>query len=334
MTAAEAGPIEVDSRAGRVSGASTAERLGLMAMRAAASAAKPFDYAGFSLAARLIAGVLPSARAVRLRLADDAVFEMPYGDAYWGVLMPFGAWYEDDVHSVMLALADTDYAFVDCGANYGYWSVLVSSRMFGAHAAAAVEAAPDTFVWLSRNARANADRFAALNRAVAARSGDTVAVYGGKHEARSIVGGNGAPSVGSVETLALDDLLSSPQLATAARIVLKLDVEGVEVAALGGAGAMLARDVLILYEDHGADRTHAISAHLMGEMGMTVFVAGPYGARRVADVAEVGRIKTNRRRGYNFFATRASFWLDAMEQVVSGAPAAEGAPSPRAELVA
>lgn len=312
--------------AGRVSGASVVERCGVMAMQMAATAVRRFDYKGFSVAARLISGVLPSAKAVRIRLADDAVFEMPYGDGYWGVLLPYGAWYEDDVHAVMLALKDVDYAFVDCGANYGYWSALVSSAPFGAHQAIAIEAAPDTFAWLERNAAANASRFVALNRAIAAHSGDSVTIYGGKHEARSMVGDAGARGIGTVSTLALDDLLFQPQLAEASRIVLKLDVEGVEVPALEGAKQMLRRDVLISYEDHGSDHQHAISAHLMDGLDMSVFVTGRSGTRRIKDLHEIGRIKTNRRRGYNFFATRSSFWLHEMGRIVG-----DGATVPSAD---
>lgn len=95
-----------------------------------------------------------------------------------------GAKYEADVEVALLALADVDFAFVDCGANYGYWSVLVTSARFGGHSAVAIEAAPDTFAWLARNAAANGGQFEVLNSAIAERSGSTVTIRGAKTKAR------------------------------------------------------------------------------------------------------------------------------------------------------
>ncbi|MEH0072816.1 hypothetical protein V6L77_25490 [Pannonibacter sp. Pt2-lr] len=54
-------------------------------------------------------------------------------------------------------------------------------------------------------------------------------------------------------------------------LVLKLDVEGVEIEALRGGVALLMRDVLVIYEEHGSDRSHAVSRYLREECGMRLF---------------------------------------------------------------
>jgi hypothetical protein len=154
---------------------------------------------------------------------------------------------------------------------------------------------------------------------LAAHSGDTVVVRGAKHEARSIVGVADEPVVGSVETLALDDLLTRPELAEGEPIVVKLDVEGVEIAALGGASRMLDRDILLAYEDHGADPEHLVSRHIMDALGMRVFVVDAARAHEIDDLSQLDRIKTNRRRGYNFMATRSAFWISEIGRLVGGA---------------
>ena len=310
-----AAPIEIDRRTGRVSGAGPVERCGLAIMTAAAAGLSRFDDLGFSHVARLVRGILPSRRSLRIAFAVDAAFEMPYGDGYWGVLLPRAAVYEADTEPLLRAIAGVEYAFVDCGANYGYWSVLVSSSAFGSHPAVAVEAAPDTYAWLVRNAEINGGRFAALNRAVAGRSGERLALYGGKHESRSLAGGDGAEVLATVETLALDDLLAREELKGASAIVLKLDVEGVEVAALEGGQRMLERDLLIAYEDHGSDREHIVSRHLAEKLGMRLFAVAGGAVRPLGGAGELSAIKRNPRYGYNFFATRSPFWIAEMERL-------------------
>jgi FkbM family methyltransferase len=315
-------PVEVDYRSGRVRGAGGIERCGIMMMQAAASVTLRLDIRGFSWAARAISAALPSRSVVRVMLDDDCAFEMPYGDAYWSLLLLRNAEYEDDMHGVMEAIAPVDYVFVDCGANYGYWSVLVTGKRLGGHAAVAIEAAPDTFAWLNRNAAANGGRFAAMNRAIGDRSGLRVPLYGAKHEARSVVGEDGARPIAEVETLALDDLLARPEFAGGRPIVLKLDVEGVEVAALAGAPRMLERDVLIAYEDHGMDRSHAASAHLAGNLGMRLFAFDRTSGREIVALDELTAIKRHRWVGYDFFATRSPLWVAHLEPLCRGAATA------------
>ncbi len=218
----------------------------------------------------------------------------------------------------MATLAAEPLAFVDCGANYGYWSALLSGERFGRRPTIAIEAAPDTYSWLARNAALNGGRFATLNRAVSSRSGETVRLYGAKHEARSISGG-GEP-VAEMETIALDDLLDRPELAASESIVLKLDVEGAEKAALEGARRMLEREALLIYEEHGTDRSHALSAHLRDDLGMRLFAAEASRVRELGGLAELDSIKRSRRWGYDFFATRSHYWIARLQGLAPAAP--------------
>lgn len=310
--------IEVNPRARGIANASLGERVGIALLTLGAVLSRPLGHVGLSHGARLVGGVFRSRKPVRVALAPDASFEMPYADGYWSRILDRNSPYEADIEVALLAFADVDYAFVDCGANYGYWSVLVTSARFGRHPAVAIEAAPDTFGWLARNAAANGRRFDILHRAIAERSGSTVQIRGAKHEARSIVASGEAPVVGEVQTLALDDLLAGAELRDAQRIVLKLDVEGVELEALRGAARMLERDVLIAYEDHGSDSSHAVSAHLLGQVGMRVFYVDAARAVEIVGLDQIEAIKRNSHRGYDFLATRSAFWLSRMERLIAG----------------
>jgi len=307
----------IDVRPGiAVANASVSERVGVALLALGAAVTRPFGSFGFSIGARLVAKLFRSGKAVRVTLAPDATFEMPYGDGYWSILLSHRARYEADVEVALLAFAEVDFALIDCGANYGYWSVLVTSARFGRHHAVAIEAAPDTFGWLARNAEANGRRFEVLHRAVAERSGETVTIRGAKHEARSIVSTADMPAVGEVQTLALDDLLDRPDLRSVPYLVLKLDVEGMELDALRGAVHLLEQDMLISYEDHGSDRAHSVSAGMLADGGMRIFFIDGAGATEIVGLHQVEAIKRNRHRGYNFFATRSAFWVRRLEALV------------------
>lgn len=53
----------------------------------------------------------------------------------------------------MKSAARLNCMLVDCGANFGYWSVLASSQPFGRQAALAIETSPKNAERLEVNAR-------------------------------------------------------------------------------------------------------------------------------------------------------------------------------------
>lgn len=309
--------ITIEYGSGHVVGASAGERWGIAAMRAAALALRPLDKFGLSRVTRFISSLWPSQNVVRVGLTEDASFEMPYGEGYWARLLPRRWEYEGEIEAVLAAIAATDFTFIDCGANYGFWSVLASSRRYGNHPAIAIEAAPDTYAWLERNCAGNGNRFLIYNRALGDRSGESVELFGEKHEARSVsaAAAGGGAAISRVETLALDDLFAPAGLPQGARIVLKLDVEGAELATLAGASHILEHDTLLIYEDHGSDRQHSLTRHIMTELRMRVFAWHRGAVFEVRSPEQLTALKPNRRVGYNFFATRNDFWAVRLREV-------------------
>lgn len=315
-----AAPISVDWHTGALQGASVVEQAGLRAMRAAASMLAPFDSYGFSHVAGLVGRVLPSKRVIRLQLDEDSSFSFPYGDRYWSRMLQPKSRYEEEIESLLSSLKDVDFAFVDCGANYGFWSVKVTSRKFGSHPAIAIELDPETFAGLQMNAAQNDGRFKCMNRAVYDKDGEHLQIFGDKHEARTVSGGDGGEISlhGAVLSSTLDRIVADAGWQDHEKLVLKLDVEGVEVKALKGAPELLNKDVLLIYEDHGNDPEHVISRFLRDEQGMRIFGHGNDHFFEIVDLAELSRLKTNRRKGYDFFATRSQFWLDQLAGLKTG----------------
>lgn len=302
--------IKLDFQTGKTAGANPLEAAGILGFRLGARITFLTSFVGYSWFARLSRALFPSDRPIRARLDEDVIFEFPYGDAYWGRLFCNLTTYCPEIEEFLARSKDVNYLFIDCGANYGYMSALVSSNAYGRKRAIAIEADPDTFALLQNNAALNGNRFERLHNAVFSSSGKTVHIYGDKHEARSIVPEGEARAGSQVETLALDDLVSKVIGRKKQPVILKLDVEGVEIEAMKGAGKLAAMDSIVIYEDHGSETNHEVSRFFMEDLGMRIFDCRNAKYREITSVSQLDAIKQSSRLGYDFLATRSKFWLD------------------------
>ena len=99
-------------------------------------------------------------------------------------------------------------------------------------------------------------------------------------------------------TLAVDDLVPAGQPA-----LIKLDVEGAEIAAIDGAARALKDGAVLIYEDHGNDPDCTVSAYLLDQPGMRLYSAGN-GLVSMPDLASIRALKSDPFKGYNYIAAR------------------------------
>ena len=267
-----------------------------------------FSHRGYIGCANLLRKTLPE-RNIAIKLNPDATFEFPYGDGYWSKLLNRSYHYEDELELLFRDSADVDYTLLDCGANYGYWSVLVSSKPFGSHKAIAIEPSGQNFPKLANNAKVNGDRFELMKCAIGAVRG-TARLSGTKHEAFSIAGSQTDGE--EVPVLALDNLLDDGKVAANGKFLIKLDVEGVEIEAMKGGARLLQGDSVILCEEHGNDPRHTVSRYILEQTPLKLIVYDPRSSRleTVTDLSILDRIKVSTHVGYNVFGTASAFWLD------------------------
>ncbi len=302
-------PIQFDRATGVLQGANAWERLAALALSTGSKVASTFSHRGYNMCANLLRRTLPE-RDIDIKLNADATFAFPYGDGYWSKLLNRSFDYENELELLFENSADVDYTLLDCGANYGYWSVLVSSAPYGSHKAIAIEPSSQNFAKLKNNAAINGNRFEAIKCAIGAARG-TARLSGTKHEALSIVGG--ADDGGEdVPVIALDNLLDDGKISAGEKLLIKLDVEGVEIEAIKGGARLLRGDSVILCEEHGNDRHHTVSRYILEHTPLKLIVFDPRSNRMetVTELSILDRIKVSTHVGYNVFGTASAFWLD------------------------
>ncbi len=302
--------IKYDFSEGTFEGTTLVERVGLNLMKLSAKLTSPLTYTGLSHATRILRALLPSDRNIETSLFPDTDFVFPYGDSYWSSLLNNSSGYSPEIESFLLKLRDVEYGFIDCGANYGYMSAIVTSQTFGNKPSIAIEADPETFQILEQNAKINNNRFECLNRAIYSVTGEMVDMSNAKHEARSILRDDGSIIDGNVETVALDDVLDWVEAQGKDKIMLKLDVEGVEIEAMKGAQQLLTKNLVILFEDHASDKVHETSQYFLETLSMRVFYSDGVEFREMTSLDDIKKVKNNPRVGYDFIATKSDEWLD------------------------
>jgi FkbM family methyltransferase len=315
LAADQLAPLQFDRRSGAITGASTAQKMLIYLLGAGVRLSAGWSYRGFGTLCRLLRRLLPP-RLITVRLNDDALLCFPFADSYWSALLDPGFVYEDDIEILLRASAAIDYTFLDCGANCGYWSVLVSSTPFGAKRAIAFEPSSHSFHLLSQNALINRTGFQCRKSALGGMAG-VARLTGCKHESMTIAAEPGGAPGEWVPVIALDGMIDEGLVAPHDRCIIKLDVEGLEIESLQGGRRMLSGDCVVICEDHGGDRDHTVSRHILTQTAMKLFCFDPVTRRyeQLTDASALDRIKRFSNRGYNVLATSSAFW----EQVIRAA---------------
>ncbi|WP_246174919.1 FkbM family methyltransferase [Bradyrhizobium paxllaeri] len=239
-----------------------------------------------------------------VHFADGSRLYFRLDDVYWnGFIRQPPLDYEPEIGALLQRLKDVDYLFFDCGANIGYWSVLVTSEMLGRKRTIAVEPSQETIAILQQNCNANGQRFKICRKALSEHDGQRLFFFSnGPHAARHIAETQDGRSthVEPVISTTIDALAQQLHLTDNDRIVVKLDVEGAEISALRGAHQVLKRDTLIIYEDHGSDPSHATTRFVFDALGFPIFSIAADGITEIKELGALDHVKKDPKLGYNF----------------------------------
>ncbi len=264
-----------------------------------------FQPFGFGLLSRFIGNALfdrENQFTISLGKGSEAHLSFYLNDMYWSSLLIPGADYESEIREVLDRVLIPGVIFIDCGANIGYWSVYATTCL-KQEEIIAVEAFSPTYDQLRRNAELNGG-FQCILAALSDSDGDEVWLGGNNHASMSLQKGQTA-SKGQgtwIKTITLDTIYRRFIHLQFERIVVKLDVEGMETRVLSQALELLDKKPLIIFEEHGKDKECITSLYLSENLGYKLYRWDNDMGLLELNIDAIKKFKRNKRVGYNFFA--------------------------------
>jgi hypothetical protein len=165
-------------------------------------------------------------------------------------------------------------------------------------------------------------------RAIDEKSGEKVLLYGERHAGFSINRdwhGASEQSVNEVESVSIDDLLRVEGVESASTPVLvKLDVEGVELRALAGARRTVDGPSLFVIEENSAPGRGEALRYATEDLGMTLFAVENGRLVELVVAGDLAACKARHRHSassaLNVVATKSRFWLGKLRSLPAAAP--------------
>lgn len=264
-----------------------------------------FAYRGLYRAMTLFS---KSSGAITVSDGGRAILTFSAGDPYWLPLVAKEYHYEPEIERLLTRLQGTDALFLDVGANMGYWSVAASNNLGPGSVVVAVEPNPTVGRWLTLNQQHG--NYQIVKRAIYSHSGRTEVFetsrlgHAGGHLSVTPKSYLKSSSSFEVTTITIDDLVTQhqPNREQTLPIIVKLDVEGAESAALDGAALTLGRDALWIFEDHGQD-DHARAARAFASRDIGLWFLPRAGEPIwLPTIDSLRPLKVHRGWGYNVLA--------------------------------
>jgi len=259
-----------------------------------------------------------------IEIAPNIPFKFSLKDRYWRVAADKGInQYEPEIRTILDRFLNKDTLFIDGGANIGLWSSYAAAKIGNKEQVIAIEPNEALAGKLQTNCEINPVGFSILKNAIWSKSNETVQFAADNHvnEAGGILQNEEVSSrstVTKVQTIAIDDVVDQAMQGKTVplNIIIKLDVEGVEIPAMDGAMKTLTqRNSLVMYEDHGNDPTSKVTADFL-KRGLRIYLVDTE-KKQVQEVnaaQELEKVKQDQSIGYNFFACRIGSEFDQQFQ--------------------
>ena len=242
-------------------------------------------------------------KIIKIKLNSDTYFSFLLKDPYYNRFIYPKFKYEPEIEFILKKIKHIDFLFLDAGANYGYWSLLVSSKKFNNKKVIALEPLTYNYNFLTKNSLDNNNRIKILNIGVGEKKKITKIYFQNKN---SNVGASLYKNTKNKlfhEKIKIDKIDNILFNIKEKKFVIKLDIEGSEINALKGAKKTLNKDCLLIYEDHGSDKSHLNSKYLLNK-NFLIYYFDKKKIYQVKKINELNHIKNIKHKGYNFIATK------------------------------
>lgn len=296
-------------RLGRVASSPTLDRksrLAISLITEAERATRPFKHRGYWHLVRYFCRHLRGEAVLNLA---PGTLQVALADPYWMRLVGEGFHYEIEVQRWLSNLPTNSWDFVDVGANIGFWPVWYGNRNPESRIVV-VEPNPEMHRLIRKNLEQLTNDVTVLRAAVAPPSVGPMTEFRvdptpGYHANASLMRLSRetlGESAFNVPVLSLDSILRARHKVDR-RVVVKLDIEGLETSVLKSMHDPDDESVALLYEDHGKDRSSEATAWLLEHTERKIYLlrsdSDPVPIRSARELLQW---KASTKVGYNLIA--------------------------------
>ena len=267
----------------------------------------PFNHKWFYNFCKLFSSIPSKEKYLIIKIFKDCIYEIILKDPYWNRLISSTYHYEPEILFLLDYVKKIKFSFIDGGANWGFWSIVVSSRKFRAVETVSYEPMPNSFLRLQRNCKLNGGRFKVIQKAIGPKSCKNIQLTISKDSEISAVGASINKKTSSrslsaiVSVVGIDEVLEGLEFKD--RVIIKLDLEGVEAQVIKSSKWIDNNDCLIIFEDHGKDLECKVLEVVLAKGWPIYFIHNDGKIVFIKEKRETALLKTNKSKGYNFFAT-------------------------------
>ena len=225
-------------------------------------------------------------------------------DEYWAPLQSRLFQYEPEIAKAILKRSNPATAFIDGGANIGFWSVFAAAHDF--HTIISVEPNPAHRDLLQTNL-SHLERVKVILGALTALPNKSVNLTIPQHDvAGAFVVPQQSNSATSLRVPNINiDLLIEEALSSSQNVLIKLDIEGSESSVVAASRFLKHPSICWIYEDHSRDQSHAATRTFLNTgVHQVYFLGSPRSQmKKIKSLSQLNRIKRVAHRGYNFLAS-------------------------------
>jgi FkbM family methyltransferase len=290
-------------------------RIQLQILLGYASVIRLFGGRGLQRLAWTLGRIFPQRNSVVVSQGERR-YKIYLNDGYYVAhTLPWGFVYEAEMEPALDRIVTEGAAFIDCGANNGYWSVYAAARVRDPERVVAIEPTSGPFKRLQENRSLNRNSFHIVKSAIYSEPGIELPFSthpqnhaGNAYAARgdeSSTGPRGDEEVVRTVTIdqVCDEMLS--KVGAVEPLIVKIDVEGLEIEAFQGAQKTIDRGALLLYEDHGSDLSCRNTEFLLRQFQLEIYLLNETSPpTKIENIQELRPLKKKPWRGYNLLAAK------------------------------
>ena len=262
---------------------------------------RKLEIRGWWYVVKIFSKVMKGKLLIRIK---EMNFEIETTEPYWLRLVVRDFDYEIEIETLLSRIFHLRQAtFLDLGANVGYWSCMCLSK-YDVQELSVVEPNPEILSNLEQNLKLNGFKGEIIQKALAKESDKTVELHVDRNNVAggSLLSSNHEETIFYVQTISINEVLK-PFSNSDKLIVVKMDIEGVELEVFKESSQLGKQNIIYIYEDHGSDSSSKTTNYLLSTEKFHIWLLRPnLPPLFISRISTLNSNKLSKNIGYNMLA--------------------------------